>query len=172
MKTLTRKKIRNLILLELENSYTKNQRKEIINEGDCGCSSNCRCAGKEESESVVSGYPFSVEDFDYHGYLRKLLNLPPSSKEQPLSHSIEQDFMSPGEAVGVGYAIADHDHKSGSYMAKSQMYKVSKYAARLYEMIPDNYNLEDWMRTKLSQISDDIGEVYHALDHDIFKGEI
>ena len=58
----------------------------------------------------------------------------------------------------------------GAYMAKKQMYKVAKYAQELYYMIPDNHNLEDWMRTKLAQISDDISEVYHALDHDIYDG--
>ena len=62
-------------------------------------------------------------------------------------------------------------HKSGAYMSKSQLYKISKYAEKLYHMIPDNYDLEDWMRSKLSEISDDIGEVYHALDHRKFKGK-
>jgi hypothetical protein len=32
-------------------------------------------------------------------------------------------------------------------------------------MIPEGYDLEDWMRTKISQMADDVGEVYHALDH-------
>jgi len=60
----------------------------------------------------------------------------------------------------------------GAYMAKSQLYKVSNYAAKLYEMIPQDHDLEDWMRTKISQIADDIGEVYHNLDHKIFKGDL
>ena len=66
----------------------------------------------------------------------------------------------------------NHKHYKGAYMAKSQMYKVSKYAEKLYKMIPDGHNLEDWMRTKLAQIADDIGEVYHALDHDIHAGDV
>ena len=60
----------------------------------------------------------------------------------------------------------------GAYMAKSQLYKVAKYAQKLYYMIPEDHDLQDWMRTKLSQIADDIGEVYHAIDHDIFEGDI
>ena len=39
-------------------------------------------------------------------------------------------------------------------------YKIAKYAEKLYQIIPDGYNLEDWMRAKLSQMSDDISEVY------------
>lgn len=80
-----------------------------------------------------------------------------------------------------GYDVdaAKHDHKvgnhkvyKGSYMAKSHLYKVNKYAEKLYHMIPDGHNLEDWMRTKLAQIADDISEVYHALDHDIYEGDV
>ena len=63
-------------------------------------------------------------------------------------------------------------HKEGAYMAKSQLYKLANYAVKLYEMIPQDYDLEDWMRTKISQMADDIGEVYHNLDHKDFKGDL
>ena len=65
-----------------------------------------------------------------------------------------------------------HSTKNGAYMSKTQLYKIGKYADKLYSMIPDHYNLEDWMRSKLSEIADDIGEVYHALDHRKYKGEL
>ena len=93
----------------------------------------------------------------------------------------EEDVMEPGEAFGAGYIVGQHDndvkignhkHYKGSYMAKNHMHKTAKYAAKIYQMIPDGHNLEDWMRSKLAQISDDISEVYHALDHDIFEGDV
>ena len=65
-----------------------------------------------------------------------------------------------------------HPHSADSYMAKSHLYKVSKYSKKLYHMIPDGHNLEDWMRSKLAQIADDISEVYHAIDHDKYEGDI
>jgi len=65
-----------------------------------------------------------------------------------------------------------HAKKSNSYMAKSQLYKVAKYASQLYNMIPDNYELDDWMRSHISGISDDLTEVFHSIDHKLFKGEI
>ena len=92
--------------------------------------------------------------------------------------------LDPDSAYGIGFMtgqsgefdddvkIGNHNHYKGSYMAKSQMHKVAKYAQKLYKMIPDGHNLEDWMRTKLAQIADDIGEVYHALDDDIHKGDV
>ena len=94
--------------------------------------------------------------------------------------SQHDDYLTPGEAFGVGVSvgksndvkIGNHKHYKGSYMAKSHLYKVNKYAEKLYHMIPDGHNLEDWMRTKLAQIADDIGEVYHALDHHKFKGDV
>ena len=65
----------------------------------------------------------------------------------------------------------DHHHNN-NYMAKKQLYKISKYAQKLHDMIPDGYELDDWQRSHLSSIADDISEVYHSLDYDMFKGEI
>ena len=77
-----------------------------------------------------------------------------------------------GDIESYKIEIGGHNNYKGAYMAKSQMYKVSKYAEKLYKMIPDGHNLEDWMRTKLAQIADDIDEVYHALEHDIYEGDV
>jgi hypothetical protein len=83
-----------------------------------------------------------------------------------IEHDMNDDFAADDVKIG------NHKHYKGSYMAKSHLYKVNKYAEKLYHMIPDGHNLEDWMRTKIAQIADDIGEVYHALDHDKFEGDI
>jgi len=61
---------------------------------------------------------------------------------------------------------AVHKHKHNNYMAKPDLYKVAKYAKKLLHMIPDGYELDDWQRHKIAQISDDISEVYHSLDYD------
>jgi len=118
----------------------------MLNEGSCGCES--------------SGYPLSNkmdlshshEDIDYKGILRSIMGL----------HSLDSNHMN---------SHKKNKHR-GAYMAKSQLYKIHKYSEKLYKMIPDGHNLEDWMRSKLSQIADDISEVYHALDHDTYTGDI
>jgi hypothetical protein len=70
------------------------------------------------------------------------------------------------EATHAYEEVYDDSHDmSGAYMAKSQLHKLAKYAQKLQHMIPDDHNLEDWMRTHISQASDDIGEVYHKLDY-------
>jgi len=73
---------------------------------------------------------------------------------------------------GPDIKVGNHKNYKGSYMAKSHLYKVNKYAEKLYHMIPDGHNLEDWMRSKIAQIADDISEVYHALDHDRYEGDV
>ena len=64
------------------------------------------------------------------------------------------------------------NHKHNNYMAKPSLYKVAKYAQKLLAMIPDGYEMDDWQRTKIAQIADDISEVYHSLDYDKHKGAL
>ena len=118
-----------------------------LNEGGCGGCETCGpCAGEDD------GTDYSIDTMGMIG-----------------------DAL--GALTNAGYDVDAHkvgNHKvyKGSYMAKSHLYKVNKYAEKLYHMIPDNHNLEDWMRSKLAQIADDISEVYHALDHDIYEGDV
>lgn len=120
-----------------------------LNEGGCGgCPPSCEGCDPCKDDYDTGDYEVLNYDMDY---------------------DFIPDHMSAHEA---GVKIGNHKVYKGSYMAKSHLYKVNKYAEKLYHMIPDGHNLEDWMRTKLAQIADDIGEVYHALDHDKFEGDI
>tara|TARA_R110002074_G_scaffold309494_7_gene480255 strand:- start:1112 stop:1672 length:561 start_codon:yes stop_codon:yes gene_type:complete len=114
-----------------------------LNEGDCGC------GGNTKSPTV-----FPISDF---------------------SNLDDINILTPGEASGVGYEASNFDHSDrhdNNYMAKPSLYKVAKYATKLLEMIPDGHELDDWQRTKIAQISDDISEVYHSLDYDKFEGDL
>lgn len=101
-----------------------------------------------------------------------------SSKNDGTDYSIDSMGMI-GDALGVlTHAGYDVDATKGghrnhnNYMAKPALYKVAKYAQKLLDMIPDGYELDDWQRTKIAQISDDISEVYHSLDYDKFEGDL
>lgn len=120
---------------------------EEINEGSCGGCGTCNTCGPADYDMDNDFIPDNMEKLNKTNIL-------------------------PDEALGLGIKIGNHKIYKGSYMAKSHLYKVNKYAAKLYHMIPDGHNLEDWMRSKIAQIADDIGEVYHAIDHDIFDGDI
>ena len=77
-----------------------------------------------------------------------------------------------GDVLGVLTHSDHHNHDKRShnnYMAKPSLYKVAKYSQKLLHMIPDGYELDDWQRTKIAQIADDISEVYHSLDYDFHE---
>ena len=79
---------------------------------------------------------------------------------QPLeipSLDMHDDFQSEHE-----FGTAHHE---GAYMAKSQLHKIEKYAGKIQDMIPSGHDLEDWMRTKISQAADDLCDVYHKLEY-------
>jgi len=121
-----------------------------LNEGGCGCNTCDECAdGTDYSiDSMLSSYP--LEDYN----------------------NLNNTNITPNQAFDAGYEVSAidndkmHHHKHNNYMAKPSLYKVAKYAKKLLEMIPDGYELDDWQRTKIAQISDDISEVYHSLDYD------
>ena len=119
-------------------------------EGNCGgCGSCGSCGGGTDySTSSMGIIDHALESLTQSGY-----NVKASKKSKD-------------------YKVGNHKVYKGSYMAKNHLYKVNKYSEKLYHMIPDGHNLEDWMRSKLAQIADDISEVYHALDHDKFEGDI
>lgn len=66
-------------------------------------------------------------------------------------------------------ASHDHPHKKGAYMAKAQLHKIEKYARELQHMIPEGYDLDDWMRSHISQAADDLSEVYHKMEYKSHK---
>lgn len=159
MSTLDRKKLRQLILKEIQKMEEDSLR---VMHDDPGRQSyvaskghHCHeCGyGMKEGESTCEQCGSGMKEDHHHMH--------EGSCDASSNYKHDDDVK-----------IGNHKHYKGSYMAKSQMYKVAKYAEKLYHMIPDGHNLEDWMRTKLAQIADDIGEVYHALDHDIYEGDV
>ena len=81
-----------------------------------------------------------------------------------MSPTYDQSSSCPSCGSSGGCACKN-DKKTHAYMAKPQLHKIEKYASELQEMIPDGHDLEDWMRTKISQAADDLSEVYHKLEY-------
>ena len=65
----------------------------------------------------------------------------------------------------------DGEYDQEGYMTKSQLYKIGEYAMKLHDMIEDEDNLPEWMQSKVSQISQMIGDVKHALEYDQEEGD-
>ena len=56
------------------------------------------------------------------------------------------------------------DPNDESDMAKSQLYKVGKYAASLINMIKDGEQLDAWVQAKLTKAADYLGAVMHYME--------
>lgn len=112
---------------------------EMLSEG-CGCggSSNEIDSFAGSARGVTTTLSFPGQEFDFLG---------------------SSNFDDDGQ-------LDDDDYHGNNYMAKPSLYKVAKYSKKLLNMIPDGYELDDWQRTKIAQIADDISEVYHSLDYD------
>ena len=79
--------------------------------------------------------------------------------------------MQPTRDVPGDIDPPDLQSKHSSYMAKPQIFKIVKYASKIYDMIDDDQELSDWMESYISQISQMIDSVYHNLDYKHTTGE-
>ena len=69
---------------------------------------------------------------------------------------------------------AERDHEV--QMARSDLYKIAKYAIKLHEMlksVSEQEGLEGWVQSKITKSADYIGSVYHHLDYETnFEGQM
>jgi hypothetical protein len=143
----------------------------MLEEGGCGCGTCSTCSDNDMDDDFIPDQfeqPAMFSDSDY------------MSHDHDGGDDITQIIM--GALGGMKMDDDVHMHKDpgmpagyvpshNNYMAKPSLYKVAKYAQKLLQMIPDGYELDDWQRTKIAQISDDISEVYHSLDYDFHDDE-
>lgn len=116
-----------------------------IQEGDCGC-------GTASYEN-----PYTMEreeDYDLYHH-----------DENHMIDNALQSLADLGGSVDVDFDH-DHDHDHSSYMARPQLYKIAKYASKLLDMVDEHEELEDWQESKIAQVAQMIGSVYHSLDYD------
>ena len=55
-------------------------------------------------------------------------------------------------------------------MSKSQLFQIAEYAALLHEMLHDEDDLPEWVQSKISVMSHDIGKIKHYLEYKILRG--
>ena len=51
------------------------------------------------------------------------------------------------------------------WMAKGQLYQLSKYSVELHGMIQDTDNLEPWVQAKITKAADYISAVKHYMEY-------
>lgn len=60
----------------------------------------------------------------------------------------------------------DHVDEEGG-MAKSQLYKIAKYAMMLHDALDDEDQLEAWVQSKITIASEYLGKVKHYLEYEM-----
>ena len=63
---------------------------------------------------------------------------------------------------------AERDHEV--QMARSDLYKIAKYAIKLHDMlknVSEAEGIEGWQQAKITKAADYISSVYHAMDYDM-----
>jgi hypothetical protein len=58
------------------------------------------------------------------------------------------------------------NHDDGSYMAKQQLFTIATLAYKMWEMMEDGEQLEDWMETKIAQSEQSILAVVKSFMYD------
>ena len=63
--------------------------------------------------------------------------------------------------------MAELDHEV--QMARSDLYKIAKYAIKLHDMlknVSEEEGIEGWVQSKITKAADYIGSVYHNMDYE------
>jgi hypothetical protein len=61
--------------------------------------------------------------------------------------------------------------KDGSYMSKQQLFTIATLAYKMWEMMEDGEELEDWMESKVAQAEQSVVSVVKAYMYDEIDGE-
>ena len=70
------------------------------------------------------------------------------------------------EKVDIDWKGEDDHHEHDSYMARPQLAKIAKYASQLLDIVDEGEGLEDWQESKIAQMSQMMGDVYHSIEYD------
>ena len=81
--------------------------------------------------------------------------------ENKLKQIINEEMMMLGDKHHM-----DHVDEEGG-MAKSQLYKMAKYAMMLHDALEDETQLEAWVQSKITIASEYLGKVKHYLEYEM-----
>ena len=136
----------------VKNTYTKQvageEEKELLNENFVGL------------EPINTIPPRNKKDYElaFDKYLGEQV------KEEETHEEVEEDMQIVPVGVDNKVDHSNHGIDDEGRMAKSQLYKIAKYASELYKMMDDNTQLDAWVQAKLTKACDYIGTVKHYLE--------
>jgi len=139
----------------VKNTYTKQvageEEKELLNENFVGLSpiNTIPPRDKEHYELAFDKY-LGEEKGEAHEEMHK--------------EEMDEDLQVVPVGVDNKVDHSNHGIDDEGRMAKSQLYKIAKYASELYKMMDDNTQLDAWVQAKLTKACDYVGTVKHYLE--------
>ena len=74
-------------------------------------------------------------------------------------------IITEGQLKKVVKSLKESDEQ-GSYMAKQQLFTIATLAYKMWEMMEDGEQLEDWMETKIAQSEQSVTAVVKSFMYD------
>ena len=68
--------------------------------------------------------------------------------------------------------LLKENQEEGSYMAKQKLFTIATLAYKMWEMMEEGEQLEDWMETKIAQSEQSITAVVKSFMYDEVEGQI
>jgi hypothetical protein len=65
--------------------------------------------------------------------------------------------------------VVSESHEEGSYMAKQQLFTIATLAYKMWEMMEEGEQLDDWMETKIAQSESSILSVVKSYMYEDVK---
>jgi hypothetical protein len=127
-------------------------------------------------ENVGLG-PKAENGEDYEAPVRRCLKCDEEAEEcHCKDNPSEDDIVLARKDDGEGYddfaETGEHPEHKASNMAKQNLYRITKMAAMLYDIIPCDSEIEPWVADKLSKATDSINSVLNYKDYEDFKNKV
>jgi hypothetical protein len=68
--------------------------------------------------------------------------------------------------------MSESNHEEGSYMAKQQLFTIATLAYKMWEIMEEGEQLEDWMESKIAQADQMVTAVVKSYMYDEISDEL
>ena len=90
-------------------------------------------------------------------------DMPSHNTEMPPEEPMHTPEEPVDDVIGLDHGEFDHE----GAMAKADLYKMAKYAVKLFKKIEDGDQLEAWVQAKITKAADYLASVYHYLEYEM-----
>ena len=67
--------------------------------------------------------------------------------------------------------IQNEGNEREGRMAKSDLYRIAKYAQSVHDMISEYDDLPEWLESKITKAADYLASVKHYIEYEIVSGD-